>query len=120
MPAAPSSVVSKIVVVVTRAADQANAIAAIRQFDPTLSIAEIKLRLAASAPIIEVELFTNEFPEVARRLRQLAADLARAAVDVRWFELQPEDTFDCTTAVAQWEVSDETLVNILAEAKNYE
>jgi hypothetical protein len=110
---------SKIAIVVTGAPDPARTIAALRRVAPTISGADMKHRIAVGAPVIESLLFENDYPDVANRLREAVNELPRTGAALRLFELAPDEEFDPAADVTRWEISTETLLNILDSATSY-
>jgi hypothetical protein len=110
---------SKIAIVVASAPDPVRTIAALRQILPSTSAADLKLRIARGAPIIEAVLFENNYREVADRLRSVVDELPKVGASLRLFELAPDEDFDPTADLSQWEISTETLLNILSSAPSY-
>jgi|SRR5215510_11083775 len=111
---------SKIAIVVTKTPDPMRTIAVLRRAAPESSMADLKQRLASRAPVIESVLFENDYPQVADRLRELVRELPKTGADVRLFELNPGEDFDPDADLSKWEITPETLLNILDSAKSYE
>ena len=111
---------SKIAIIVTKAVDPARAIAGLRRALPDSSIADLRQRIEGAVPVVESILFENDYPEVAARLRSVVDELTNAAAEFRVFELEPAETFDLNADLSRWEISTETLLNILASAASFE
>ena len=77
-------------------------------------------RISSGTPVIESILFTNDYPEVAARLRELIEQLPATGAEVRWFELDADEHFAPDGDLTKWEISPETLLDILASAESYE
>lgn len=110
---------SKIVIVVTSAPHLVRTIEALRRASPTTGMAELRTRITARAPVFEAVLFENDYPEVAARLQVLTRELAKAGAQLRVFELRPDEAFDPAAEISRWEITPQTLANILASAAAY-
>lgn len=104
---------SKIVVVVS-GSDQDTALGCVQRATG-LGLADIKQRLSVGDPVAEYVLFRNDHIEVTDSMRTLLADLCAGGVQVRLFEIQPDDRFRAVPEVDTHEITARTLENILAE-----
>lgn len=111
---------SKIAIVIAAAPNPAPTLAALRRLLPDTSLAEFRERLSAGAPIVEEKLFGNDYPEVAERILGLMEALPDTGAELRYFELEPDEDFDAAADLTLWEITPETVRNILDSAKSYE
>lgn len=82
-----------------------------------LGLSVIKSRIQNQEPVFEPELFMNDHPEVAGRLRRIMAASKEHQVELKLFELEPKESFR-TAPLEQSRITTEVLENILAEAES--
>lgn len=102
---------SKIAITVDRPADVAKLVPALRRVTG-MGVGEIKARIDEGRPVAEYVLFGNDHDEVARKLRDLSADLPALGARARVYELGEDDAFE-EADLATNEIDLEILRNIL-------
>lgn len=111
---------STIAIVVTKTSDWVKTAAVLRRVAPGTSVTELKQRMESGEPVVAAPLFGNDYPEVAERLRTLVRDLPLAGAELRFFELEPGEKFDSRADLVRWEITSDTLLNILSSDSSYQ
>lgn len=108
---------SKIDIVITKAPQLAKTLAVLRRVSPQESVAELSRRVEVGSPVVEYVLFENDHLDVADRLRFLLRELPATGAAIRIFELRDNELFDANANLSAWEISGDTLSNILSETE---
>ncbi len=103
---------SKIVVKVENVTRLGDVMPAIRKITG-LGISDAKQRIESGRPLVEYLLFYNDHDEIAQRLRELMTVLPRSGVRLRLFELDEGEEFESMPNASKYEISSDTLENIL-------
>jgi hypothetical protein len=103
---------SKIVVKVENVTRLVDVMPAIRKITG-LGISEAKQRIESGRPLVEYALFYNDHDEIAGRLRELMSELPRHGAKLRLFDLKEDEEFESTPNASKYEISSDTLENIL-------
>jgi hypothetical protein len=77
------------------------------------SINDIRRSIETGSPISEYILFYNDHDAVAQHLRDLISFASSHSIGARFFELEEDENFQDLSHPAQYEISSETLINIL-------
>lgn len=104
---------------VASVSDMIRTIAFLRRFDPDTSIAQLRARIVAGAPIFEYVPFGNDFVEVTAKIRALMQGIHESGATLTRYLLLEDERFEEVDPAA-CVMSVEGLDRILAYAEEYE
>lgn len=76
-------------------------------------LTEIRTAISKGRPIIEMEIFDNQYEEKSKLLRKLISLIRSSGLEVDIFEIPEGDSFEASKARSESKISEDILENIL-------
>lgn len=77
------------------------------------SLMQIRSAISSGLPVVEMEIFNNQYEEKSDFLRSLISFIRRSEIDVDIYELPEGDCFETSSVREESLISEEILENIL-------